>query len=288
MNVSNVLLIVFVLFSCKQNNTEKVNISNESIIESRSLNSIDSLSKKEKGNTKSVIKTQQLEVFENEDKIQDLIIDKHLFKENEKTILDFDYPILNENLNKNYNIFNTYIKYEIVGVTGDSMLENEEFISLCDSVETKKQKSVINYITKENIKLLSTVFVIENYYSGAAHNSVHFKTVNYNFVDSKIIDYSGYFQENSEESVLKILNSIIKNYINSGEIYYDCWEISKSDFETYKNNFAIDGKVIKFYFDDCVICPSYTGTYYIEVNKKQLYPYIKTDYYIKRNFKEIL
>jgi len=154
--------------------------------------------------------------------------------------------------------------------------------------ETRKQKSVINYVIKQNVNVISTIFVIKNYYSGAAQKSVHFKTVNYNFDNSKIVSFSDYFRENIEQSILQKLNSIIKNSINSGEKYYDCWEVSESILKSYKNNFSIDGKSIRFYFDDCVICPSYTGTYYIEVDKKKLYPYIQSEYYLEHSFKEIL
>ena len=71
-------------------------------------------------------------------------------------------------------------------------------------------------------------------------------------------------------------------------MYYDCWEISEYDFELYKDNFVLTDKDIKFYFDDCIVCPSYTGTYFIEVSKEQLKEYISQPYLSKDNLKDFL
>ena len=75
--------------------------------------------------------------------------------------------------------------------------------------------------------------------------------------------------------VFKTINATITQGINSGELYYDCWEVSEGDFKAYKNNFVINNDMIEFYFDDCVICPSYTGTYAIEIPIKKLMHLLK-------------
>ena len=58
-------------------------------------------------------------------------------------------------------------------------------------------------------------------------------------------------------------------------MYYDCWAISADDFFDAKNNFVINDDVVEFYFDDCVICPSYTGTYSIQIPMEMLMPVLR-------------
>ena len=50
-----------------------------------------------------------------------------------------------------------------------------------------------------------------------------------------------------------------------GELYYDCWEINEEDFHKYRNNFVLKDGLIEYYFDDCIICPSYTGIFSISI-----------------------
>jgi len=270
-------IALLITLGCKQNAPQEnvINKEEELGIEV----SHDSINLKEVFNDKSSNKIMQLDALISSEKPKKIVLEKHVLEENDKTILDFHYPVLNEEVSGNYSNFNQYIKSELVEKTISLMRENEEFIPLCDSIETRKQKSKINYAIKENRDVLSTVFVIENFYSESMHSNVSFKTVNYDFDSTKIIAFLDYFKPQSEQAVLTHLNKIIKANINSGEMYYDCWEISGGDFETYKDNFTIDGNKIRFYFDDCVVCPSYTGTYYIETTKEQLREYI-ADYYL--------
>jgi len=273
-------IALLITLGCKQNATQENEIIEEEELEKEI--SHDSIINKEVLNEKSSNKIMQLDVLIYTKKPEKIVLEKHILEENEKTILDFHYPVLNEEVSHNYSNFNRYIKNELVDKTISLMRENEEFIPLCDSIETRKQKSKINYAIKENRKILSTVFVIENFYSETMHSNVSFETVNYDFDKTKIINFKDYFKPKTEQSVLIHLNKIITSNINSGEVYYDCWEISEGDFETFRNNFIVDGEKIRFYFDDCVVCPSYTGTYYIETTKEQLREYI-VDYYLFEN-----
>jgi len=279
-------IALLITLGCKKSATQENEIIKEE--ELGKVISNDSMVNKKEVNEKSSNKIMQLDVLISAKKPEKIVLEKHILEENEKTILDFHYPVLNEEVSHNYSNFNRYIKNELVDKTISLMLENEEFIPLCDAIETRKQKSKINYAIKENRKILSTVFVVENFYSETMHSNVSFETVNYDLDKTKIIHFKDYFKSNSEQAVLIYLNKIITSNINSGEMYYDCWEVSKSDFEAYKNNFAIDSKTIRFYFDDCIICSSYTGTYFIEIDKKQLKPYIQSEYYYESTFKKIL
>ena len=51
--------------------------------------------------------------------------------------------------------------------------------------------------------------------------------------------------------------------------------VSEYDFFDYRNNFVLDDASVEFFFDDCVICPSYTGTYSIEIPIELLMPVLK-------------
>jgi hypothetical protein len=273
-------IALLVLFGCKQNATQE----NETTIKEELTNktSQDTVINTDNLNEKSSNKIKQLDVLISAKKPENIVLEKHILEENEKTILDFNYPVLNEKVRGNYSNFNQYIKNELVEKTISLMRENEEFMPLCDSIETRKQKSKINYAIKENRKILSTVFVIENFYSETMHSNISFKTVNYDFDKAEIIHFNDYFKPNTKHSILIHLNKLITANINSGDMYYDCWEISEGDFDTYSDNFTIEGNQIRFYFDDCVVCPSYTGTYYIETTKEYLREFIK-DYYLLEN-----
>ena len=58
-------------------------------------------------------------------------------------------------------------------------------------------------------------------------------------------------------------------------MFYDCWTISDDDFFDAKNNFVINDDTVEYYFDDCVICPSYTGTYSIKIPLQMLMPVLR-------------
>jgi hypothetical protein len=73
----------------------------------------------------------------------------------------------------------------------------------------------------------------------------------------------------------KIINEVLTEKMYAGDIYYDCWEISFDDFFESKGNFVVDKRKVEYYFDDCVICPSYTGTFSVEIPLERLLPVLK-------------
>ena len=89
------------------------------------------------------------------------------------------------------------------------------------------------------------------------------------------MNYEDFFNEGTEEEMTQILNEVLREKINSGDIYYDCWEISFDDFFEYKNNFVVDDYKVEYYFDDCVICPPYTGTFSVEIPLERLLPILQ-------------
>lgn len=149
---------------------------------------------------------------------------------------------------------------------------------LCDSLGCPKQdeKRLVDYkIYNLNNRLISVPFYKENQYTGALHPSYTFETLNFDLQGSVFMNYEDFFNNGTEEEMQDILNDVLTEKINSGEIYYDCWEISFDDFFEAKNNFVVDDYKVEYYFDDCVICPSYTGTYSIEIPLERLLPILR-------------
>ena len=105
------------------------------------------------------------------------------------------------------------------------------------------------------------------------HYSYSFDCKNFDLDQYKFLNFEDVF--NDQKQMFEVLNNHINSSIRSGDIYYDCWELSPSDFDTFKNNFVITDTEVMFYFDDCIICPSYTGTYFITLSIEELKPFIK-------------
>ena len=97
------------------------------------------------------------------------------------------------------------------------------------------------------------------------HPSFSFDCFNFNLEKGVFMNYEDVFTQGSEEELLGIVNDRISNSIKLGNMYYDCWEVDINDFLSAKNNFVLNDNYVEFYFDDCVMCPSYTGTYSIEI-----------------------
>ena len=87
--------------------------------------------------------------------------------------------------------------------------------------------------------------------------------------------YEDFFNTGSEEELRDILNEVLTNKIASGDIYYDCWEVSADDFYNSKDNFVINNLAVEYYFADCVICPAYTGTFSVSIPLELLKPVLK-------------
>ncbi|MEO5790373.1 DUF3298 domain-containing protein [Gelidibacter sp.] len=74
---------------------------------------------------------------------------------------------------------------------------------------------------------------------------------------------------------MALINEKITQKIKNSEQYYESWEISDTDFFDVKNNFVINDQTVDFYFDDCVMCPSYKGSYSIELPLVELLSVLK-------------
>jgi len=213
-------------------------------------------------------------------KLQELLISKSYFKEEDQYVLDFKYPLLNEQLDPGYKVFNDFIKDHYVDIRGTEaqILEDKDW--LCDTLNANnyRERRRVDYKVYQSMEdLLSLVFYRENYYSGAMHSSYYFDCINFDLKHHTFMNYDDVFTMNSEEELFATINQVLLGLIESGDHYFDCWELSLGDFNEYKDNFVIGNDFIEFYFDDCVICPAYTGTFSIEIPKDRIPDILKME-----------
>ena len=230
--------------------------------------------------TKSVVIKRQNLIDKEDDKkeLEELVIQKTFKKDEDLYLIDFTYPYLNEELKASYHNFNEYLEETYMDIAGveASILEDKELI--CDTLRINrfKEKRFVDYkIYNLNASLISVLFYKENYYSGTLHPSYTFDCLNFDLERSVFMGYEDFFNEGTEEEMTQILNEVLREKINSGDIYFDCWEITFDDFFEYKDNFVVDDAKVEYYFDDCVICPSYTGTFSVEIPLERLLPVLR-------------
>ncbi|TPN87493.1 DUF3298 domain-containing protein [Aquimarina algicola] len=233
---------------------------------------------KEQEKTKAIKKQKLLAAEDDKTQLQELLISKSFFKDEDQYTLEYRYPFLNENIDPNYATFNKYIKENYLDIekTENEILEDKELI--CDTLKINrlKDKRSIDYKVYDiKNNLISVVLYKENYYSGMRYSTYLFDCINFSLDKHDFVYFNDFFEDGSEKEMFNIINKIIKENIQSGEMYYDCWELSEGDFKAYKNNFVVNHENVEFYFDDCVICPSYTGTYSIIIPVKEILHLVK-------------
>ncbi|MCB7481032.1 RsiV family protein [Gramella sp. ASW11-100T] len=202
------------------------------------------------------------------DVLKDLITSKSYLKIEDYYMLNLKYPLLNENIKSSYANFNDYMTREFIDLNKMESDITTKKEGSGDSLEIIKHPEIrrIDYkIYQVNEQYISILFYKENYFSDYPLPSYSFQTLNYDLEHAVFMKYEDFFLNNTEDEFLLILNDILRKKINSGEIYYSCWEISKEDFYNYKNNFVLNHNGIEYYFDDCIMCPSSTGIFSIKI-----------------------
>ena len=273
-------LLLFIFFGCK-NDPKKDEIDTSTPL-SNQEEIIDSLNVSDRNleRQQQTLNIKRLKLIEKKDAkvvMEKLLISKSFLKQGDWYTLDFKYPYLNEKIKPQFENFNEYISKYYLDAKGieKQILEEKR---LCDSLGIPKQneKRLVDYkIYNLNDRVISVLFYKENQYTGAAHAAYTFNCLNFDLERATFMKYEDFFNNGSEEELREILNTLLKEKINSGEMYYDCWAISADDFFDAKNNFVINDDVVEFYFDDCVICPSYTGTYSIQIPLEMLMPVLR-------------
>ena len=266
-----ILLFLF-LSNCKHDSRQEPTIEIETIEDTEHIQPIidDSVEPSDR-DIKKLEKTISIEVKQNaliikkdtRDEFQKLITDKRYVMNSNDYTINFNYPILDESLNPSNVNFNNFITNEYVNVA-KTIIDIENSILLCDSiaVENIREERFIDYkIYIINDQLVSVLFYKENFYSGAMHPTYTFDCFNFDLNNGNFMTYDDFFIEGSENDLLEIINDKIR----SEDTSTDCWELTLDDFSESKNNFVLNETYIEFYFDDCVICPSYAGTYSIKL-----------------------
>ncbi|MBP2831472.1 DUF3298 domain-containing protein [Aquimarina sp. U1-2] len=266
-----ILCLSVSLLTCKDETKTQKNLdieeTNQNAQDSTTVfseKSLDSLQHK----TKTIKRNRLLEAVDDKANLQELMVSKRFFKEEDLYVLDYNYPHLNEKADPGFRVFNVFIEenYLNISTTENEILEDKEL--LCDTLKTNsiRDKRIIDYkIYNLNDQWLSTVLYKENYYSGMRYATYLFDCINFDLKNHNFLYFDDVFTPNAEKTIYSTLNSIINEGITSGDLYFECWELSLGDFKAYKNNFIITNDTITYYFDDCVICPSYTGTYSIKI-----------------------
>ena len=211
------------------------------------------------------------------EELQKLIINKNEVIDTKAYTINFKYPLLNESFKPTHKNFNDFITeyYANFKKTELDILESK---LLCDSIAAAnfREERLIDYkIYNVNDQLVSVLFYKENFYSGAMHPSYSFDCFNFNLNSGAFMTYEDFFVQGSEDELLGIINKKINQKISKGYMYYECWELSSDDLFENKNNFVLNDEYVEFYFDDCIICPSYTGTYSIELPLVELLSVLK-------------
>ena len=278
------LVVVLIFFSnCKNDKPKDSTIDSElskdfNPIEKDTLQLEDAdIKSLEKSITIELKQKRLIEKKDEREDFQELVLDKKYLVNKKDYTINFRYPLLNTSFKPTNINFNDFINDYYVNVTKteSDILESK---LLCDSITAKtfREERFIDYkIYSVNDQLISVLFYKESFYSGAMHPSYAFDCFNFDLNRGVFMTYENFFAQGSEDELVGIINESINKQIGEGHLYYDCWEVTSDDFVRSKNNFVFNDNFVEFYFDDCVICPSYTGTYSIELPLMDLLSVLK-------------
>lgn len=278
------LVIIALLFSsCKSDkNQDKILDTEET--EQIIPNETDTLPMEDRdinAMSKSIsIEVKQKELIEKKDQrseFEKLIIDKKIAIEEKNYTINFNYPQLDESLKASNHNFNEFISDYYVNIkkTLSDIQASKVFSDSIEAIKFREKRFIDYKIYIINDQLVSVLFYKESFYSGAMHSSYSFDGFNFDLNSGAFMTYEDFFNQGSEDELLDLINEKIIYKIKNSELYYDCWELSSTDFFESKNNFVINDNNVEFYFDDFVMCPSYTGSYSIAIPLVELMSVLK-------------
>jgi hypothetical protein len=202
-----------------------------------------------------------------------IILTKTFTKEEGPLSLHYKYPHLNELSNPLWSSFNSFIDDTYID-TKDSVekvLENN--LLSCDPLSEKatRVKRGIDYkVYTQNDQFVSVLLYKANYYDEEDHNSFMFRVLNYDLIEGSFLSSQDIFKKDSDAFLLAKLNQELNARIADQDSFKDCWNFTEVTFESFKNNFVINEEHVKFYFDDCAVCPTYSGNYFLEIPLEEL------------------
>ncbi|TXD81581.1 hypothetical protein ESY86_07020 [Subsaximicrobium wynnwilliamsii] len=251
-----IALLLLLLFNCKNDKRQDNVQENEKTEQTKSLatDTVPVLERTDTDLDKSIsIEIKQKKLIDKKDErdqFQNLILDKSYLKDQKDYTINFKYPLLNESLKPTHVNFNNFMNDYYVNVS-KTISDIEQNKLLCDSITAKtfREERFIDYkIYGLNDQLVSVLFYKENFYSGAMHPSYSFDCFNFDLNSGVFMTYESFFAQGSEDELLNIINGKINKKMATGELYYDCWELSSSDFFESKNNFVLNDTYLEFYF----------------------------------------
>ena len=281
MRIVSFLIVVLAITSCKLDKEPIHNVIEPSSNDSLIINDTVTI----RLNTEELQQNVKINPIKSDEDdsnfIKDYVVHKQLYKETDNYIIDFCYPQLDENYNPKFELFNDFVENELIQLSRieQDVLESQEL--LCDTLQKNpiREHRIGEYnIYQKKETHISVLFYLENHYAQTKAAYYTFKTVNFDKIKGKILHFEDYFLPESLSEVHKILNSEIRTQIAKGDLFYECFEVSLDDFEVAKNDFVVNDDHIIFYFNDCIMCPSFVGTYSIEIPLEKLKPVLQQNW----------
>ncbi len=262
------ILITLSIVSCKKEKSAFFNHTNQNKEEVQDVKSLNNSQDAPEINRQS-IKTKLL-LLEVDDKknLSNIVETKSFFREQDNYILDYKYPFLDEDIQPSFKFFNDFIRNQYINkeISVKSTLNNQNLYCDFDKSNPKRYKRMIDYkiySTKDN--LLSVLLYKANHYKDQNHLSYMFKGLTFDINKGEFLSFDSIFKGKTQEIILSKLNIELSQKIKTEPYYQECWKLTDEIFDAYKDNFVIDNDQIKFYFDDCMICPTYAGRYSIKI-----------------------
>ncbi len=281
MRIVSFLIVVLAITSCKLDKEPIHNITEASSKNSLIINDSVTIQLNDEELQQNV-KINPIKSDEDDSNfIKDYVVHKQLYKETDNYIIDFCYPQLDENYNPKFELFNDFVENELIQLSRieQDVLESQEL--LCDTLQKNpiREHRIGEYkIYQQKETHISVLFYLENHYAQTKTAYYTFKTVNFDKIKGKLLHFEDYFLPESLSEVHQILNSEIRTQIAKGDLFYECFEVSLDDFEVAKNDFVVNDNHIIFYFNDCIMCPSFVGTYSIEIPLEKLKPVLQQNW----------
>ncbi|GAA4279332.1 DUF3298 domain-containing protein [Aquimarina mytili] len=262
------LLLAVSLGSCKKEKSIFYSDQNTEKKEHQSLADNHVFSKDQKEIDEQSLKRDILLKEEDDKHAISSITTKSFYKEEGNYVLDYKYPFLDESDHESFKYFNHYIDHNYLYEERSikTILENKNLSCDSDQVSSNRYKRMIDYkVYKSDTNLLSVLLYKSNHYTDKNHYSYMFKTLNFDMEKGDFLEFDSIFKPENQHLVLDKLNHVLTQKIQNEPYYKECWKLTKDVFNVYKDNFVINDQHIKFYFDDCSICPTYAGRYAIEM-----------------------
>jgi len=281
MRIVSFLIIVLAIISCELDKEPTHNATETSNKDSSIINDSTTV-ELDKQELQQNVKINPIKSDEDDSNfIKDYVVHKQLYKKTDNYIIDFFYPQLDENYNPKFELFNDFIENELIQLSRveQDLLESQEL--LCDTLQYKpiREHRIAEYkIYQQKETHISVLFYLENHYAQTKTAYYTFQTVNFDKIEGKLLHFEDYFLPGTLCEVHQILNFEIRTQINNGDLFYECFEVSLEDFKIAKNDFVINDDHFIFYFNDCVMCPSFVGTYSIEIPLEKLKPVLQLNW----------